>query len=139
MRRRGYLLVTAGGRAVGLAVEGVIEVFTPGAVYPVPAQTPAMRGVTPVHGRLVPLVHLGALLGGPVPAAPGGTAVLVDAPRPIALEVESAEAVIHESLLPPPEGEQLPWAVGLAAGAAGPVPVLDLAAVVARLAAAESA
>jgi hypothetical protein len=65
--------------------------------------------------------------------------VLVDAPRPIALEVESAEAVIHESLLPPPEGEQLPWAVGLAAGAAGPVPVLDLAAVVARLAAAESA
>jgi len=139
MSRRGYLLVTAGGRAVGLAVEGVIEVFTPGAVYPVPAQSPAMRGVTPVRGHLVPLVHLGALLGGPVPDAPGGTAVLVDAPRPIALEVESAEAVIHESLLPPPEGEQLPWAVGLAAGAAGPVPVLDLAAVVARLAAVESA
>ncbi len=139
MSRRGYLLVTAGGRAVGLAVEGVIEVFTPGAVYPVPARSAAMRGVTPVHGRLVPLVHLGALLGGPLPAEPGGTAVLVDAPQPVALEVESAEAVIHESLLPPPEGEQLPWAVGLAAGAAGPVPVLDLAAVVARLAAAESA
>jgi chemotaxis signal transduction protein len=137
--RRGYLLVTAGGRAIGLAVEGVIEVFTPDAVYPVPSRSPAVRGVTPVRGRLVPLVHLGALLGGPVPAAPGGTAVLVDAPRPIALEVESAEAVIHESLLPPPEGEQLPWAVGVAARAAGPVPVLDLAAVVARLAAAESA
>lgn len=139
MSRRGYLLVTAGGRAVGLAVEGVIEVFTPEVVYPVPAESPAMRGVTPVRGRLVPLVHLGMLLGDAAPAVPGGTAVLVDAPRPIALEVESAEAVIHESLLPPPEGEQLPWAVGLAVGAAGPVPVLDLAAVVARLAAAESA
>ncbi len=66
-------------------------------------------------------------------------AMIAESGRPIALEVESAEAVIHESLLPPPEGEQLPWAVGLAAGAAGPVPVLDLAAVVARLAAAESA
>jgi chemotaxis signal transduction protein len=137
--RRGYLLVTAGGRAVGLAVEGVVEVFSPAAVYPVPAESPAMRGVVPVRGRLVPLVHLGALLGGPCAPEPSGLAVLVNAPRPIALEVEAAEAVIHESLLPPPDGEQLPWAVGLAAGAAGPVPVLDLAAVVARLAAVESA
>jgi hypothetical protein len=70
--------------------------------------------------------------------ARGGTAVLVDAERPVALEVDSAEAVIHESLLSPPEGEQFPWAVGLAARPAGPVPILDLAAVVARLAAAES-
>lgn len=139
MSRRGYLLVTVGGRAVGLAVEGVVEVFTPEAVYPVPASSPAVRGVVPVRGRLVPLVHLGSLLGGAPPAAPGETAVLVDAPRPIALEVDAAEAVVHESLLPPPDGEQLPWAVGLAVGTAGPVPVLDLAAVVARLAAAESA
>lgn len=138
MNPRGYLLVRAGGRPVGLAIEGVVEVFTPEAVYPVPSGSPAVRGVVPVRGRLVPLVHLGALLGGPCPAATGDTAVLVDAPRPIALEVESAEAVIHEPLLPPPEGEQLPWAVGLAAAAAGPVPVLDLAAIVARLAAAES-
>ena len=139
MSRRGYLLVTAGGRAIGLAVEGVVEVFSPAAAWPVPSQSPALRGVVPVRGRLVPLVNLGALLGGTCPAGQGDTAVLVDVPRPVALEVESAEAVIHESLLPPPEGEQLPWAVGLAARAAGPVPVLDLAAVLARLAAVESA
>lgn len=139
MSRQGYLLVTAGGRAIGLAVEGVVEVFTPAAAWPVPAQSPALRGVVPVRGRLVPLVNLGALLGGTCSEEQGDVAVLVDVLRPIALEVESAEAVIHESLLPPPEGEQLPWAVGFAARAAGPVPVLDLAAVVARLAAVESA
>lgn len=138
MSRRGYLLVSAGGRQVGLAVEGVLEVFVPERVYPVPTHSTALRGVVELRGRLVPLVHLGALLGGELPVARGGTAVLVDAERPVALEVDSAEAVIHESLLSPPEGEQFPWAVGLAARPAGPVPILDLAAVVARLAAAES-
>ena len=53
-------------------------------------------------------------------------------------EVESAQAVIYETLLAPPEGEQMPWARGLAARPGGPVPVLDLAALVERLTATES-
>lgn len=140
MSRSGYLLVTAGGREVGLAVEGVVEVFSPEAVYDVPVRTRAVRGLVPLRGRLVPLVHLGALLGGgDCPEQRGDAAVLVDAgDSPVALEVDSAEAVIHETLLAPPEGERMPWTRGLAARPGGPVPVLDLAALVERLTATES-
>ena len=66
MSTEGWLLVRAAGRRVGLALSQVIEVVDLGPVYPVPSTEPAVRGVTASRGRLVPLVHLGALLDGAI-------------------------------------------------------------------------
>src|SRR3989442_13114824 len=70
---RGYLLVRVDGKAYGLPLARVVEVGDLGDVLDVPRALPAMRGLTPLRGRLVPLVHLGALMGErPAPAGRGG-------------------------------------------------------------------
>ena len=58
----GFLLVRTGDRRVGLELAHVIEVTQIGAVHPVPSREPAVRGVAAVHGRIMPVLHLGALL-----------------------------------------------------------------------------
>jgi purine-binding chemotaxis protein CheW len=134
-RRAGHLLVRAGGRLVGLPLDQVVEVLDPGAAFPVPAREPAVRGVTVVRGRILPLVHLGALLdGGACPAERSQTGVLVDlAGRRLCLEVEDAESVLYEPGLPVPSGTALPWAAAVARTEGGLVPLLDLAALGARI------
>ena len=73
-----FLLVRAGGRKVGLAVEAVIEVREPDELGAIPSLEPALRGVTALRGQLMPVLNLGALLGG----EPGpGLVVVVDRPR----------------------------------------------------------
>jgi chemotaxis signal transduction protein len=139
----GYLLVRAEGRPYGLPLGRVLEVDDVGDVLDVPRVLAAMRGLTPWRGRLVPLVHLGALLGDrSAPEARGRTAVLVDVgrgQRQVAFEVDDAEEVIREAALPLPSGESLPWAAGVArreerAGEGGGlVPILDFAALEDRL------
>jgi chemotaxis signal transduction protein len=137
----GYLLVNVDGRADGLPLGRVLEVDDVGDVLDVPHVLTAMRGLTPWRGRLVPLVHLGALLGGrPAPDARGRTAVLVDVgggQRLVAFEVDDADEVVRAAALPLPSGESLPWAAGVArrAGADGEglVPILDFAALEDRL------
>ena len=133
-RDRGYLLVRAGRRRVGLALSQVLEVLDLGPAYPVPSVEPSVRGVTTVRGRIVPLVHLGALLqGGSCPSVRGEAAVMVelDGYR-FCLEVEAAETVLLEPGLPVPKGTTLPWAVAVARHADGLVPLLDLSALGAR-------
>jgi chemotaxis signal transduction protein len=134
-RRAGHLLVRAGGRLVGLPLDQVVEVLDPGAAFPVPAREPAVRGVTVVRGRILPLVHLGALLdGGACPAERSQTGVLVDlAGRRLCLEVEDAESVLYEPGLPVPSGTALSWAAAVARTEGGLVPLLDLAALGARI------
>ena len=124
----GYLLVRAEGRAYGLPVGRVLEVGDSGKVLEVPRSLPAMRGLTPLRGRLVPQVHLGAFLGGrPVPAEVGGTVVLVELRgRQVAFEVDDADAVVREKAMPVPRGQSLPWAVGVAEQNGALVPILDL-------------
>jgi chemotaxis signal transduction protein len=131
----GHLLVRAGGRLVGLPLDQVVEVLDPGTAFPVPAREPAVRGVAVVRGRILPLVHLGALLdGGPCPAERSEIGVLVDlAGRRLCLEVEDAESVLYEPGLPVPNGTALPWAAAVARTAGGLVPLLDLAALGARI------
>lgn len=126
----GYLVVRAEGRAYGVPIAGVLEVADIGEVLDVPRALPAVRGVTPARGRLVPLVHLGALLGErPAPAEQGRTAVVVQlGARVVAFEVDDADEVVREAPLPVPPGQRLPWASGVARRAEGLVPVLDLAA-----------
>jgi purine-binding chemotaxis protein CheW len=133
--RDGYLLVKAGGRSVGLALDQVIEVLDPGDAYPVPAVEPAVRGVTTVRGRIMPLVHLGALLDGArCPAERGDTAVVVElSGRRVCLEVEAAESVLADTGLPVPADAAMPWAVAVARTEEGLLPLLDLTALGARI------
>ena len=61
--RRGYLLVQVEGARYGLPLGPVLQVDDLREVTEVPRVLPAMRGLTLVGSRLVPLIHLGALLG----------------------------------------------------------------------------
>lgn len=125
---KGYLLVRSEGRAYGLPVGRVLEVADAGQVLDVPRALPAVRGLTPLRGRLVPLIHLGAFLAGrPAPAEPGRTVVLVELRgRQVAFEVDDADAVVREQALPVPRGQSLPWAAGVAEQNGTLVPILDL-------------
>jgi len=129
---RGYLLVRVEGRPYGLPLARVLEVGDLAEVLDVPRALPAMRGLTPVRGRLVPVVHLGALMSDRVPPAERGrTAVLVqigagEGVRQVAFEVEDADDVVREAALPVPRGESLPWASGVARRRGVLVPILDL-------------
>jgi len=130
----GYLLVRAEGRAYGLPVGRVLEVADAGRVLDVPRSLPAVRGLTPLRGRLVPLIHLAAFLSGrPAPAEAGRTVVLVElrggaggGDRQVAFEVDEADAVVREQAMPVPRGQSLPWAVGVAERDGALVPILDL-------------
>lgn len=133
---KGYLLVRADGKAYGLPVGRVLEVGDATEVLAIPRKLPAVRGLTPLRGRLVPLIHLGAFLTGreappDVGAARVRTVVLVElggssgAVRQVAFEVDDADAVVREQPLPVPRGQTLPWAAGVAEHE-GLVPILDL-------------
>lgn len=135
-RRSGaWLLVRAGGRLVGLALARVVEVLPPARVHPVPSGEPAVRGIASVRGRLVTVVHLGALLeGAACPPAQGEAAVMVEvAGGRLCLELDDAEEVLLGSGLPIPQGTTLPWASAVARHRDGLVPLLDLEALGARI------
>lgn len=129
---RGYLLVRVEGREYGLPLGRVVEVGDLGDVLDVPRALAAVRGVTPLRGRLVPLVHLGALMGDRAPPPERGrTAVLVElgageGRRQVAFEVDDADDVVREAALPVPRGASLPWAAGVARRRGALVPILDL-------------
>ena len=131
----GYLLVRAGGRTVGLSLDQVVEVLDLGDTFPVPAVEPAVRGVTRVRGRIMPLVHLGALLeGSPCPEERGDAAVVVELSGcRVCLEVEAAESVLRGSGFPVPADAAMPWAIAVARTEGGLLPLLDLTALGARI------
>jgi chemotaxis signal transduction protein len=141
MSGAGHLLVRAGHRLVGLPLAQVVEVLDPGTAFPVPATEPAVRGVTVVRGRIVPLVHLGALLEGRAcPQDRSEVAVMVElAGRRLCLELEAAETVLYEPGLPIAPGAGLPWAAAVARTEHGLVPLLDLTALGARFTEASAA
>ena len=127
----GYLLVRAGHRRVGLPIGYVVAVIDPGPVYAVPAVGAAVRGVARVRGRILPVVHLGAMLdGGHSPETRGDTGVIVAAGSEgggqICFEVEAAELVLRDSGLPVPPGAAMPWAVAVTRYDGELVPLLDL-------------
>ncbi len=131
-----FLLVHAGGRAVGLPVEYLVAVTEPGIAHAVPSSEPALRGVATVRGETMPLVHLGALLAGsacPPEPALVGVVVSVGGAR-ICLEVDVADIVVREKALPLPRATAMPWARAIVRRPEGPVPLLDLTALGARLA-----
>jgi len=130
-------LVRADGRAYGLPLARVVAVDELGEVLEVPSLVAALRGLTPRRGRLVPLVHLGALLGDRAPPAERGrAAVFVDldsGSRVVALEVDDADEVVRAQALPVPPGESLPFAGGVVQRPDALVPILDLTRLESRL------
>jgi chemotaxis signal transduction protein len=128
---KGYLLVRADGKTYGLPIDRVLEVGDATEVLHIPRKLPAIRGLTPLRGRLVPLIHLGAFLTGREAGAASAvrTVVLVElgaSGRQVAFEVDDADAVVREQPLPVPRGQTLPWASGVAEQEGGLVPILDL-------------
>src|SRR2546428_224434 len=95
---KGYLLVRSEGKSYGLPVGRVLEVGDATEVLSIPRKLPAVRGLTPLRGRLVPLIHLGAFLSGrPAPALEGvlryqGSAVpLIDLRKRLGVEAPQRE------------------------------------------------
>ena len=140
-RPTAWLLVRSGGRLVGLDLPRVVEVLESGRVHPVPSREPAVRGVTGVRGRILPVVSLGALLdGGALASQPGEALVVVElGGGRLCLEVDQAEEVLLGAGLPVPHGTTLPWAAAVARHEEQLVPLLDLDALAARLGEAASA
>jgi chemotaxis signal transduction protein len=137
----GFLLVRTGDRRVGLELAHVVGVLQIGAVHPVPSREPAVRGVATVQGRLIPVLHLGALLDlAECPATVGDLIVVVTVDgRRVGLEIDDAEVIVREPALPVPPGATFPWAIGVARHADGLVPLLDLTALSSRFMEASSA
>jgi chemotaxis signal transduction protein len=131
----GILLVLVERRRVGLQLGQVLAVVQLGQVHQVPVADVSVRGLVEVHGRMLPLVHLGALLDGQAaPPVRGAVGVVVAmGGRRVCLEVDDADLLVGEAVLPVPPGEALPWAVGVARCSDGLVPLLDLPALSSRL------
>jgi chemotaxis signal transduction protein len=128
-----FLLVRAGGRRVGIAVEAVIEVREPDELGAIPSLEPALRGVTALRGHLMPVLNLAALLGGE--PAPVSVVVVTDlGGRRVGLEVDDADIVVGADTPLLRADESLPWARAIAALPDQVyVPLLDLGALSARL------
>lgn len=126
--RAAWLEVEADGRRLGLPVAAVIEVGEPREILPAPSLVAAVRGVTESRGRLVPLVHLGALLDErPAPPARGTATVLVRAAGcPVCFEVDDAFVVQRGEALPTTGIPGLPYATALARIDGRSIPILDL-------------
>jgi len=126
--RGDYLEVRVGSERFGLLLTQVEHVADLGDVLPVPTRARAMRGVTSLRGRLLPLVHLGALLAGTEPPPQRGRTLVVArlGSSRVALEVDDADAVRREEAVGPPGARMAPWARGIVRREGGLVPILDL-------------
>ncbi len=130
-----YLLVRSGPARYGVPLRDVVEVADVDEVLRVPGAHPAMRGVSPVRGRLLPRVHLDGLLRGQAgpPERPSTVIVAGPAERRVAFEVDEVDLEPHGEILPVPSEWEGPSAGGVARHEGGMVPVLDVRALVARL------
>ena len=125
---KGYLLVEEGGTRYGLRLEDVRQVFDLESVHPAPRSHPAVVGLVRVGGRLMPLVHLGALLeGNDAPEGHGATGVVTRCgDQHVVLAVHDADTVVREAPEPAPDGWDLPWAAAVARRGDVLIPVLDM-------------
>jgi len=130
-----YLMVHAGGNPYGLPLADVLEVLEAPDIVPVPGAHPALRGVSPVHGRLVPRVDLAALLAGRAPegGAPPTIVVVRGAGRTVAFEVDDVDLAMQDDVLPLPDAWEGPSAVGAARHGDRLVPLLEVGGLLARL------
>ena len=125
---KGCLLVRAGGSRYGLRLDQVLEVVDGFDVSSVPTVHAAVRGMTQVRRRSVPLVHLSSLIANDsIPAEIMETAVLTRCLGSlVAFEVDDADAVANDEPVDVPDAWQLPWVCGVIRNDGALVPVLDL-------------
>lgn len=130
-----YLMVRAGGAPYGLPLADVLEVLEAPEVVRVPGAHSAVRGVSPVHGRLLPRVDLAALLAGRSPEtdAPSTIVVVRGTGRTVAFEVDEVDLAMQDDVLPLPDAWEGPSAVGAARHGGQLVPLLDVGVLLARL------
>jgi chemotaxis signal transduction protein len=123
-----WVLVRSGARIVALPVGAVAEVLALGPAMAAPGVAAAIRGVVPVRGRLLPVAHLGTLLGGGAPPlAPAATGVVVEiAGRRFVLEVDAADDVVTAPVEALPRGWQGRWATTVVRRAGALIPVVDV-------------
>lgn len=131
----GYLLIRVSGERYGLPIEEVMEVVDDAKTETVPGAQHAVRGIARIRGRMVPVVHLEALLTGCSPPSERAHTVVVVrwGDRRVAFEVDDADAVVREvpvSVLP---GARLPWISGVARYNDELIPILDMYALSERL------
>lgn len=132
---RGYLLIRVSGDQYGLPIEEVVEVVDNAKTETVPGAQQAVRGIARIRGRMVPVVHLGALLTGCSPPSECAHTFVVArcGDRQVAFEVDDADAVVREvTVSVPPEG-RLPWILGVARHDEELIPILDMDALSERL------
>ncbi len=130
-----YLVVRSGRGRYGVPLADVVEVVDAMEVVQVPGAHPAVRGVSPVRGRLLPRVHLDGLLRGQAgPVEPPPTLIVAGrAEQSVAFEVDEVDLQTQGEILPLPAEWEGPSAVGVARHEGEMVPVLDMRALVARL------
>jgi purine-binding chemotaxis protein CheW len=138
-----YLVVRAGGGQYGLPLADVREVLEVHEVVAVPGAHPAVRGVSPVHGRLIPRVDLGALLAGKAPQGGGAMAptivVVQGGERTVAFEVDEVDLAMQDDVLPLPATWEGPGAASAARHGDALIPLLEVGVLLARLEAAPGA
>jgi chemotaxis signal transduction protein len=122
-----FLLVRVGMRCVGLALDEVEEIVDLGDTYAVPTKSPALRGIMPVNGRFVPVLHLASYLdNADCPETRGAVGVLAGINgRKICLEVDDADTLVETELLLVPPDIDLP-ARAVARHDGSVIPILDL-------------
>ena len=130
------LLVRSADRTVALPLDALEQVLAIDAALPAPGLVPAVRGVVAVRDGLAPLAHLAALISGDAaPAARGALGVVVTvAGRRVVLEVDEAIDLLQAT----PEALPAEWSTGWASAglrrAGALIPVVEIGALVARLA-----
>ena len=125
---KGYLVVRVGGDRYGLPIGEVVEVVDDAATEPVPGGIPAVLGVARIRGRMVPVVHLGALLTDCAPSERERRTVVVTrcgAGR-VAFEVDDADAVVRDVAIPVSQDGKAPWASGVVRHDEALIPILDM-------------
>ncbi len=134
------LLVRVAANQYGLPLESVSEIIPLTGVLPIPGALEAVRGVLPVRGRLVPVVHLGALMSETAaPEISSEAAVVVVTPvGTLALEVDEATDIMRDAPGAVPAGWDLPWASGVAHREGNLIPIVDIAVLAERVRPAEA-
>ena len=124
----GCLLVRAGGSRYGLRLDQVLEVVDGFEVSSAPVVHTAVRGVTQMRRRSVPLVHLSSLITNEsAPSSTMETAVLARCLGSlVAFEVDDADAVANDEPVAVPDAWQLPWVCAVIRTEGSLVPVIDL-------------
>jgi chemotaxis signal transduction protein len=99
------------GRRCALPISEVREVLPAPPITPVPSAPPALRGLVPVHGQVLPLVDVGPQLASGSSGsgdAGGAGSARWDGDRIIVVETTVATTVAGAPTLPALDGEPLP-------------------------------